>query len=51
MSGETVLGTADVVNGSASVTATLYAGVHPIVATYSGDGQTAITLYQRVNAN
>ena len=51
MSGEIVLGTAEVIGGTASITTTLSAGVYPIAASYSGNGATAITLYQRVNAN
>jgi hypothetical protein len=47
--GDTVLGTASVNDGTASIAVTLPAGVHKISASYSGDGKVSPLFLQTVN--
>lgn len=48
-SGSVLLGTAFVVNGSASISTSLAAGIHKMTATYSSDGKVSPMIIQTVN--
>lgn len=49
MNGATPLGDVPIVNGTATLTTSLPAGVHKITAVYSGDGKTSPPIFQVVN--
>lgn len=50
MNGTSTLGVVPVTNGTASITTTLPAGVHKIIAIFSGDGSSSMPVFQIVNS-